>query len=257
MTLCSTRCGRSPLAGSDVLDWLEREGRGSFVYRMDDATATLALEPAHLSPEQLLEALTGPLVWAEWVGWPPTSWAALAGAHAAWTAWAGLPEPGNAARLGYLMGRYAAAVEADFARTYPGVDPWALWQSRRWRRLLNLIDHLPSGSAYAAATTTDEEYVEMLAAAGVRRSTGPPPAEGWTAEIAMLALLVDHMQVVANTIVSANLKEGATAPKFVAHPRPRSAWDAVEREQRQVKHRRVVALFAPEGRGEDPPAPVA
>lgn len=39
----------------------------------------------------------------------------------------------------------------------------ALWCARKWRLLLNLIDHLPRDSFYREALATDEEIAELWA----------------------------------------------------------------------------------------------
>lgn len=77
-----------------------------------------------------------------------------------------------------------------------------MWRARQWRRLLNLIDHLPSYSFFNEARANDRELAEVLA--------GEPAPEyterlsQWTPEMTMLAQVVDRLGSVINATVVMN-----------------------------------------------------
>ena len=63
----------------------------------------------------------------------------------AWAAAYGLGDTAAAVRLAELLSRYGESIEADLA--LKGWDLTELWRARRWRFVLNLVDHLPRDSA--------------------------------------------------------------------------------------------------------------
>lgn len=118
------------------------------------------------------------------------------------------------------------------------------WRSRRWRRLLNLIDHLPGHSAYAEALAADELLAEAILAQpdSPGRFRGPRVSE-WTPERAALADIADKLSVLIATTIAA---AGSKPPKVVPSPRPQVAADTVRERRRVEQHLRLVGLVLPD-----------
>jgi hypothetical protein len=118
------------------------------------------------------------------------------------------------------------------------------WRSRRWRRLLNLIDHLPGHSAYAEALAADEVLAEVILAQPEPpdRFRGPRVSE-WTPERAALAEISDKLSVLIATTVAA---AGSKPPKVTPSPRPQVAADAVRERRRIEQHLRLVDMVLPD-----------
>jgi hypothetical protein len=73
-----------------------------------------------------------------------------------------------------------------------------------------------------------------------------PPQAVWSAEAELLAKVVDQIELLRLTFISANTEKGKPAPKFVAVPRPVSQTaENLEWERRKAAHDRVVATFLP------------
>lgn len=107
-------------------------------------------------------------------------------------------------------------------------SPGVLWRQRRWRLLLNLIDHLPPNAHSNVALANDEEYAKMVLkerlATGLDLSENKksaPDARTWTTEVSMLAAIIDKLSVLAE-MQSQNPKQ------IVPYPRPRTAFDNIE-----------------------------
>lgn len=155
-----------------------------------------------------------------------------------------MASPGNR-RLAYLLGRYFPQIEADFAHYYPGTEPIELWQRRSWRRLLNLIDHLPRNSHYGQAVADDEEHAKMILAAqreaekqGKKPPPYAPPLTSWSPERETLTEILDAIRGLA--VVTANV-QGNHLPMPKPSPRPRTAFDRVQHRMRMEQHESLVA----------------
>lgn len=141
----------------------------------------------------------------------------------------------------------------DFARVYPGIDPGALWRSRQWRMLLNLIDHLPQNTWYQAAVNDDPEHAEMVLAAREKAKKDGAPDPGpplpslaiWSPEVDKLAQLIDEVRALQVAVVRSN---GGTAkdPKPVL--RPGNAMASARLRKRQREHDRMKARLLPNDR---------
>jgi len=91
-----------------------------------------------------------------------------------------------------------------------------LWQGRRWRHLLNLIDHLPQHSFFAEAVSLDDEL-----AASMLDTPGAPPDERmshWTPELAVLAAMFDRLGTVVAAVIGFG---GREAPRHRSLPTTR------------------------------------
>ncbi|MFJ5156313.1 hypothetical protein ACIQCF_33095 [Streptomyces sp. NPDC088353] len=164
-------------------------------------------------------------------------------------------QPGGSVRLAALLQRYGEAIEADLADRQ--VDLAQLWSERRWRRLLNLVDQLPSESRTLVAMAEDEE----LAAALPEPEPGPappPPLRTWTAEVEKLTLIADRLNELITAVHNTVAKRPARSPRPL--PRPETARDRVRRNQRRAKYEHLKAQLtaaAAEGRPSMASAPAA
>lgn len=96
-----------------------------------------------------------------------------------------------------------------------------MWQNRQWRRLLNLIDHLPRNSHYSEALAADTDLAQTLLDAEMRGEIAEPEPRvlisEWSPEREAAADIVDWLKLVyAATAVSG----GGKAPKFEPSLRP-------------------------------------
>ncbi len=164
-----------------------------------------------------------------------------------WVAHYDLPTHAQAMRLSFLLDRYYPQLEADL---HPrGTDIGALWRARDWRRLLNLIDHLPRNTYYSEKMTNDEEYAKAMAEAQAEQQADggsakrtPPPMHSWSFEAGMLAEIIDAIHALDHTtkMVASNGK-GPKAPE--PYLRPQTAFaDATRAAVHARKKKRHEAL---------------
>lgn len=92
-----------------------------------------------------------------------------------------------------------------------------LWRSRRWRFLLNLIDHLPTNSAFGEAIAQDDELAEQREPAASR---GPSISE-WSTDVALLSDLVDVALLIRTEMWT--LAGQKKTPPYRPMPRPSTA----------------------------------
>ncbi|RDG37964.1 hypothetical protein [Streptomyces corynorhini] len=147
---------------------------------------------------------------------------------AAWREHHGL---GNPDRLLSLLDRYSEAIDADLADR--GWDLAQLWARRRWRFILNIVEHLPSASHTLTAMADDDE----LAAQIPEPEPGPPPLAGWSPEIATLTLIADRLGEVVTAIHNTTAKKPGKPPPPL--PRPQTAHDRLARRRRRASHQLI------------------
>ena len=131
-----------------------------------------------------------------------------------------------------------------------GPTPGELWRSREWRRLLNLIEHLPPDSYTYASMMLDENYVTMLNQAREARPGGEassptsrPSQAYWGAGMELLAVVADRLSVLIEM-------QSAKPRAVVPYPRPETAMERVQYRSRWEKHRALVKRVLP-GRGDN------
>lgn len=171
-----------------------------------------------------------------------------------WCAAWDLPSFTDARRLAYLVDHYRAALSSDLT-THAGVDLGDLWRARRWTKLLDLIDRLPSHSWYSAAVANDEEHAEMVAKSAIEREKAGetvedngPSLTGWTPEVAAITRLTDAVNGVRYAVIAVQAGKKAGEP-----PKPeRRPVTAIERAMRKAKfnarktkHESLVARVLP------------
>lgn len=77
-----------------------------------------------------------------------------------------------------------------------------MWRDREWRKILNLIGHLPSWSFYNEARANDEELAEMLA--GATMPEREERVSDWSPEIGLLAAIYDRVGDLINAVIIMN-----------------------------------------------------
>lgn len=157
---------------------------------------------------------------------------------------------GGSRRLAATLERYGEAIEADLA--FRLHDPGALgrlWRERRWRLLLNLIDHLPRDSYYVEARADDEELAgEVLDLTDALGEAAVPKARlsEFDPMVERLTDLYDRMGDLIAAVVAA---AGAKPPKVQRAPRPETAAErlrkARDQRQRHETHAALVAALLP------------
>lgn len=121
-----------------------------------------------------------------------------------------------------------------------------LFDQGRHAFLENLIDHLPRTSNYRAAVASDEELAtELLDGPDLPESTTPPLTE-WSAEVEALAVVVDRLWEVCNTIAAS---VGGKPSQVKRYPRPVTAFDRVRARLREAEAARLESMLFPPERG--------
>lgn len=169
-----------------------------------------------------------------------------------WCAAYDLPVFQDAQRLAYLVDHYRSAISYDLM-TYANQDLGDLWRRRRWRTLLDVLDHLPSHSWYNATVSNDPEHAKMVAASiAARKDAGEetektgPHLTTWTPEASLLTSLIDAVRNVSYTVAATN---GAKTEQPAPAPRPQTALEiAIKRaeyERRKAKHEALADRLLP------------
>lgn len=233
-----------------ALERLERAKGGPFVYRVNGQTRGLS-SPADMTPFEVLDRLDQGTF-----AIPGLTLDQGDRLFAAWCAHFDLPDFGSARRLAYLVDRYDAALEFDLRVHAAGADLGELWRARRWRTLLNLIDHLPSHTYYAEAVSNDEEHADMIAKAeAARRENGQPeekwtpPLRSWTPEMGKLTEILDAVRGLNFTLIAVNSEKGKAGQPPPPSPRPMTAIDKARKRadyhRRLESHKSLVARMLP------------
>lgn len=145
---------------------------------------------------------------------------------------AGALRPGGSRRLVYLLQRYGQAIEADLADR--GWDLAELWRARRWRTLLNIVEHLPSTSHFVAAMADDDEAAELLP----EPRPGPPALTEFGPVEQRLTLIADRLGEVVTAVYNTVAKKPQKPPPPL--PRPETAHDRLRRSRRRARHNLVL-----------------
>jgi hypothetical protein len=162
-------------------------------------------------------------------------------------------EPGGSRRLAGLIERYGEAIEADLAFR-GGWDLGELWRRRRWRFLLNLIEHLPRDSAFAEAVASDDELAQSRVEQGDLPGAAGPSIADYTPVVEAIAALYDRVgQLIVVTAAAAGAKK---PPNPKPYPRPVTALDRARRRASRAVISDIVAKATPHalGRGGGGPA---
>lgn len=154
----------------------------------------------------------------------------------------------EAGRLCYILQRYWQALEYDFASKLPGENLGELWRSRQWRKLLNLIDHLPQNTYYAAEVSTDIDHAVMLLKAQQRaKSEGKagkaPSMATYSPEVERLDKVIDKLSELAYITAKANQ---GNPKKPDPQQRPASAMEIARLRVRREQHDMLRSRLLPQ-----------
>lgn len=119
------------------------------------------------------------------------------------------------------------------------------WRSRRWRRLLNIIDNLPRESRFFEARVNDEQVIEaMITTAGDTANNEKPARRmaDWSAEVELLTAVVNRLGEIAQGIA---VLGGAKPGKPLPAPQPTTAYESVRSRLRSRKHEALVSRLLP------------
>lgn len=128
-------------------------------------------------------------------------------------------------------------------------DLGVLWGGRRFRLLLNLIDHLPATSLLAEAIADDDEQAELWLAVHPETPTAPDPPRlsTWTPEVELLTELADRVSELTQTVVAmGGGHPGAVRPL----PRPETAVMRARRRRHREANQRLTARVLRPGSAE-------
>lgn len=171
-----------------------------------------------------------------------------------WRAAWDLPIFEQAKRLAYLIDHHRSALTHDLLVT-AGLDLGTEWRERRWLRLLDVIDRLPSHSHYSAAVANDEEHARLIADAmaaaksrGEEQEDTGPALTAWTPEVAALTRLIDEVKNLRYTTLAVHAgKKAGDPPKPERRPITalEKATRAAEFRRRKAAHESLVARVLP------------
>jgi hypothetical protein len=129
------------------------------------------------------------------------------------------------------------------------LDLAAEWRSRRWRRLLNVIDQLPRDSRYVEAMAMDEQLAERLADRPQPQAKAKRRMADWSVQVELLTAILARLGEVTQAIAALG---GAKPRKLPPVPVPQTAMDRIRNRKRFEKHHALVARVM--RRPADPPA---
>lgn len=129
------------------------------------------------------------------------------------------------------------------------LDLAAEWRSRRWRRLLNVIDQLPRDSRYVEAMAMDEQLAERMADRPQPKGPTRRRMSDWSVQVELLTSILARLGEMTQAIAALG---GAKPRKVPPPPLPQTAMDRVRNRKRFEKHHALVARVLP-GR-QAPPA---
>jgi len=133
---------------------------------------------------------------------------------------------------------YRSAISRDLHEVH-GLDLTAEWQSRRWRRLLDLVDGSRRTSHLQEAMAQDDELAEALLESDDSERSGPKRRViDFTAEVEVLSVLADRVAELIQVVgAGRGMKRGRVTPM----PRPETALHRARERRTRRKHRYTVA----------------
>lgn len=195
--------------------------------------------------EDLLIALTDPISFAHFAEVPEgITMGPLQALRDAYCAHQGLlSDPQKAHTLRAIMTKFGEALEADFARNYPGVDAAELWRARRWRRLDNLIYRLPPASLYREQILNDPELVRAMVARQAEEDSQEKKGiaiSEYTTPVSVLRDVVGELRLLRAVLIGVNSK-GGRMPRVESYPGPITAVTEAQFWVRKAAHDSLTA----------------
>lgn len=229
------------------LDDLDREKSGPFAIRVGGERVVLR-SPQEMNWRHVAACIADRAAFMRLVGLPGMPFEAIDKVRAQWIAHHGLTsDDTQTRRLAHAMDRYSNQLEADFPRHYPGVGPADMWRARRWRALLNLLDHLPQNTHYQHALANDPEHAKRVAEyqanhQGEKKTA--PPWHVWSPELAKLTDIADILKVVSYRVAAAN---GGHPEKPKFDQRPTSELEKATRAIKWENHEKLASKLLNRG----------
>jgi hypothetical protein len=162
----------------------------------------------------------------------------------AWRVHNGLcPVQADNLRLSSLLAKpaYRKAAERDLWEV-GRLDLTVEWRSRRWRRLLNVLDGLRRTSHVHEAMALDDELAEMFLEQERRNETKTSKPKRrmaeYTVEAELLSYAVDRL---GEVIVALAVSNGGKRRRVEPMPRPETALGRVRERRAKAKHKFTVA----------------
>lgn len=169
--------------------------------------------------------------------------------HNLWRAVHDLPEINAAIRLTYVVDHYEGALAYDLQH-HLNIDLESLWLERRWGRLLNHIDRLPSHTWYSQAVSEDPEHTELLAkqlaeSISDESEKKGPPIHTWSPEVNAINDVVDAVKEL--THVTSMAYGGKGEPRWAERPNAdlKRQVDRLKFERRKAAHEKLVSRMLP------------
>jgi hypothetical protein len=227
-----------------ALDDLDRERTGPLVASLSGQRVVVSLDPAQMNWRRVAACVSDVKAFINSAQLGAMSLAQADLLRAAWVAHYGLtPDEAQTRRLAHAMDRYSDQLEADFPRWYPGIGPADMWRARKWRALLNLIDHLPQNTHYQNALAKDPEHAARIAEHRAQHpeqeTDASPPWYTWSPELAKLTDVLDQLKIISYRIAATNGATGVEKPKMDARPK-----SELSKAMERMKWRKHEALAA-------------
>lgn len=222
--------------------WSAETG-GRFTY--DDGGRAHKVPAAVDVPTDLLIAVLRDIyLFAEWAKAPAMPLGVLVGLRDAYCRQQGLPvEPADLDHLLASLQRFGDALEVDLQ--VRGADLTDLFRRRRWRKMLNMIDHLPYSSHYRQEMLNDEEFARAIMERQAKQNAptkGGVPVSEYTQEVDLLRTLIVAVRALQATVSSAL---GGTPGQIEPPPGPITLLKQMENDIRQAAHESLVARVLP------------
>ena len=193
----------------------------------------------------LVSVLRDIYLFAEWVEAPAMPLGVLVSLRDAYCRQQGLPvDPEDLEHLLASLRRFESALEVDLQER--GLDLLTEIRRRRWRKLLNMIDHLPYSSHYRQEMLNDEEFARAIMERQAKQNTPTRagiPVREYTQEVDLLRTLIVAVRALQATVSGAlGGKPGHIEPP----PGPITLLKQMENDVRRTAHESLVARVLPQ-----------
>lgn len=112
-----------------------------------------------------------------------------------------------------------------------------VWRERRFRYLLNLIDHLPTNSFFVELVADDDELANSMQSSASGEKQSEQRISTWSPEKEILVGIFDRLGTVVSATIAA---AGAKPPDIKPYPRPQTAFQRADSNSVQQKHESLV-----------------
>lgn len=192
---------------------------------------------------ELIPAVSDLRAFAAWAQIPDATMGQLRYVRKHYCRIQGLGEPDAVEWLVRRLARFGDALEVDLQRHYR-LDLGDLWRGRQWRRLDNLLAHLPQDTFYRQEVLNDPEMVREVLS---HKDEGPKgfAISDFSATVSVLRDVVQEQRMTRATLIAVNSKNGA-APKVDSYPGPITAIEQTDIQMRKEAHDRLRQRLLPD-----------